>query len=253
VSLDSATDQPIPRIATESVILEAVSQYGGLDGYTQSLAMERPLLTAVNGVDRLDTGIELGRSGRIIDPAALGAFPRDNLSSTSHRNGLDHAQVMALLNSQFSGASTHDVESFGALVKGTIDSQQLVITFLNKDLSAIGRDSGSGTVVVVTMPDGGPLPEWLHWNDRGQLTGTPPEGEAAIAILVQTRTSDGLTVSRTLIVNLRDGTASPLTIRKQVMDEMPPLFSRQLQLALDPGGTGAPSEMSLADLIRQVS
>jgi hypothetical protein len=97
------------------------------------------------------------------------------------------------------------------------------------------------------------LPEWLYWNDRGQLTGTPPEGEAAITILIQTRTGDGLTVSRTMIVDLRDGTASPLTFRKQVMDELPPLFSRQLQLALDPGGTSAPSEMSLADLIRQAS
>jgi hypothetical protein len=143
--------------------------------------------------------------------------------------------------------------AFGALVQGTIDAQHLVITFLNKDLTAIGRDSGSGTVVVVTMPDGSPLPEWLYWNDRGQLTGTPPEGEAAITILIQTRTGDGLTVSRSMIVDLRDGTASPLTFRKQVMDELPPLFSRQLQLALDPGGTSAPSEMSLADLIRQAS
>jgi large repetitive protein len=241
-------------IMGEGIILETVSTFGGLNDYTQSLAGERPLLTAVNGFGRLDSGLEINvTTGRIVDPEHFGPFPRGVMAS---RAGDDSSQPAdpAILAQNLQAVGGRQASGTGrGFIDSRLDGQLLVLTFPDSDRNpGLGRGNGASGMKV-TLADGSPLPPWLGWNGKGQLVGTPPEGLETIDILVRSETGEGTTVSRTLTINLRDGTASPLTIRKLGMDEMPPLFSRQLQLALGPGGTTSPSEVSLAELIRQAS
>ncbi|MBI0329759.1 DUF4347 domain-containing protein [Burkholderia plantarii] len=65
-----------------------------------------------------------------------------------------------------------------------------------------GPDAGrAGTSVAVTLPDGAPLPAWLHYDAaRGVLTGTPPAGVHSVHVTLLVRDAAGNVTRRDVTV-----------------------------------------------------
>jgi large repetitive protein len=254
-SISISTFEPYgySRIGVEGIILDTVNNFGGLRSGTPSLSTDRPLLTAVNGVDSLGSNIELNvMQGQIVNPENFGPFSRDGASGRAH--GYLNLQVdttLGLDGNQSAASLAASIGGIGRLsINGQRDGDTLFINF--QEVFGNGRHTAlNNGRVSVTMADGSPLPSWLEWTKDGALNGTPPNGVETIDITVKAEGSDGSTMQRSFTVQMRDGSVSSLVIRKLGMNEAPPLFSRQIQessLGFEPKGT---ADMSLVEVLRQ--
>jgi hypothetical protein len=233
-----------PAAATEPIIIDSLTRYGGLDTHTRSLAADHPLVEAVNGVNALSGGTEIGARGRIVDPERFGPFDRRGTGlEADGASGSDPARVdrTGSRDGQLIGDQRRMVS-----VEGNVIGKLMSFRFTEADPHcgkvAAGRIS-------VTLADGSPLPEWLSWRGEGMLVGEPPADLTDFDILVRIEASDGSIATTRMRVSVEDGKIVPVVERQGALEERPQLFSEQIRAASWSPSADA-GNMTLAEIIR---
>jgi VCBS repeat-containing protein len=216
-------------IEDQGVIVDAMNEISELNGSYKPLGLDRPLLTAVNGIKQLNTPHHFQIDGRIVDPLVIAM--QGNLGQIgtnafyNQTSGLDLASRNTAAITSETRLTFQNEQHVGVSISVKRDSVSIKLRETGIINSEVCRKW-----VDVQQLDGNILPEWLKLMQDGEYAGQPPEGQETLNIKIIVRLEDGTEVERKATINLKTGEITP--IQKQSDLQTPDaLFSQQLAKA----------------------
>jgi Bacterial Ig domain/Putative Ig domain len=238
-----------PRISIEPVILETIGQLGGLNSASRSLQGEQPLLIAVNGLDSLDSNIQLDVMGsRIVDPVRFGDFKRNGETASHWLRYVetDHVPLLSKLvepASKLSPQKLLESISIESRLRGNVIDIRFIDVLSRQSINDLTLNK-----LRLKMADGAPLPSWLSWDAEGRLFGTSPTVQQTLDLVVEAETTDGVVHNRTFFIDLLNGKV--IEKKTDSGGDRVPLFSQQLQTYNGSTPFVESNETSFVDILR---